>query len=103
MRRLKPALQTTDQTNEQLANYSASPDFLLDLLDFMKSGDRQYLGINYRHLGNSCFPKLMPKKITVPFIVNNGTFLFLLLYFITCCARYSARYTALYSAIYSAR
>ena len=29
------------QTTKQLPDYTASPDFLLDLLDFMKSGDRQ--------------------------------------------------------------
>ena len=32
----------TEQPNKQLPDYSASPDFLLDLLDFLKSGDWQY-------------------------------------------------------------
>ena len=33
--------QRCNQPNEQLPNYRASPDFLLDLLDFLKSGDQQ--------------------------------------------------------------
>ena len=31
--------QQTTNNNKQLPNYRASPDFLLDLLDFIKSGD----------------------------------------------------------------
>ena len=33
----------THPNNKQLPDYSASPDVLLDLLDFLKSGDRQLM------------------------------------------------------------
>ena len=45
MRLLYPAGPSvaTERTNEQPPNFSASPDLFVDLLDFLKSGDRQFV------------------------------------------------------------
>ena len=50
--------------NEQLPDYRASPDFLLDLLDFMKSGDRQFIAPQLLRFGIGSVLKILNKRIT---------------------------------------
>ena len=51
-------LRPTNQPNEQLPDYSSSSDFVLDLLDFLKSGDWRYTD-KYISLTKNCIVSVL--------------------------------------------
>ena len=72
---LRPNNRTTDQTTDQLPDYSASPDFLLDLLDFWNleigknnSSDRIQKGTFLKYIVTVCLSNRHYQKFGGPWV-----------------------------------